>query len=287
MLKKSFERIERVIRDVRDEYFRKYNDEPLPKEIYSADLPKKTISFCTTCMNRLFHLRKTLIKNVENNKNYPGVEFVLINYNSKDTLHQWAKDNLTPYIKQGLVNYYFTPEPEIFHASVAKNLAHKVAQGEIVCNLDGDNFTGKDYAFYINYKMQQVGMKSVLQFKKAPFWGTEGRVVMAKRYFMELGGYDENLAATGHEDHDLMDRAKALGLHYENIQIENFLHYLSNTTKEKTAHVSKETLNYYDLESSNREQSQRNIANNLLQANPQGWGTLPLYKNFSEKAQVY
>ena len=110
---------------------------------------------------------------------------------------------------------------------------------------------------------------------------------MMKKYFEALGGYDESFEPTGHEDHDLIDRAKALGLKYSNVQIENFLHYLSNTTREKAENCTKDRVNYYDLEAKNRARSKHNIANDILRANPGGWGTLPLYKNFSREAKVY
>lgn len=279
--------LERTLRDIRDRYLRRYNDEKLPAEIYSDNLPRKKVSFCTTCMNRLFHLRQTYLRNIEDNVDYGDVEFVLINYNSRDNLDAWARENLTPYIEAGIVNYYRTDVPELFHASIAKNLAHKVATGDIVVNLDGDNYTGRDFAFYVNYKMSQIGDKAVLHFKKAPYWGTEGRIVMAKKFFMQLGGYDEAFAAIGHEDDDLIDRATALGGIYENIQVENFLHYLSNTTKEKAVNCTPDNTNYYVLNAINKETSIRNIKEGRLVANPGGWGMLPLYKNFSDEARLY
>ncbi|MBT1705728.1 glycosyltransferase family A protein, partial [Chryseosolibacter indicus] len=222
--------ITRAIRDFRDLKLRRYNEEKLPAEIYDPSLEKRKVSFCTTCMNRFFHLRKTFIKNIEDNIDYPNVEFVLLNYNSKDELHQWAQKTLPKYIERGIVNYYYTDRPDFFHASIAKNLAHKVAQGDIVCNLDGDNFTGKDFAYYLNYKMHVMGDNTILHVRKSPYWGTEGRIVLTRKNFIELGGYDESFEPIGHEDHDLLHRAKAYGLKYENVLIENFLHYLSNTT---------------------------------------------------------
>lgn len=278
--------IERKIRDIRDIYFRRYKDEKLPDEMFRHN-KHLSISFCTTCMNRLFHLKETYVQNIKDNLDYPAVEFVLVNYNSQDGLHEWVKENLTKYINNGLVNYYYTDAPEVFHASIAKNLAHKVAKGDVVCNLDADNFTGKNFAFYINHAMQQEGLSALLQFKKAPYWGTEGRIVLSKENFFKLGGYDEELAPIGHEDHDLMDRAKAYGLKYKNVPIENFLHYLSNTTYEKAVNVSKDSVRYYDLESTNRELSQKNIQLGKLQANEKGWGTIPLMKNFSTEKKVY
>jgi hypothetical protein len=43
----------------------------------------------------------------------------------------------------------------IFKWLRAKNIAHQIATGDIVCNLDADNYTGKDFAFYINLTCNQ------------------------------------------------------------------------------------------------------------------------------------
>ncbi|KKL80749.1 hypothetical protein LCGC14_2001600, partial [marine sediment metagenome] len=48
------------------------------------------ISFCTTCMGRLYNLKETLPKNIEANGEYPNVEFVILDYNSSDGLGDWV-----------------------------------------------------------------------------------------------------------------------------------------------------------------------------------------------------
>ena len=47
------------------------------------------ISFCTTCKERLRHLKQTLPKNIKDNSNYPFIEFVILDYNSQDGLGDW------------------------------------------------------------------------------------------------------------------------------------------------------------------------------------------------------
>ncbi|RAW01350.1 glycosyltransferase [Pseudochryseolinea flava] len=278
------QQLERNLRDFRDLYLRNYAFEKLPAEIYDPTLKHHSISFCTTCMNRFFHLRKTVIKNMEDNINYPGVEFVVINYNSQDGLHEWAKKNLKKYTDAGVLSYYHTKEPQFFHVCKAKNLAHRAAKGDIVVNVDGDNFTGKDFAYYINWLYNKHDFNSIFHFRKKPYWGTEGRIALAKTKFMELGGYEESFLPTGHEDHDLLNRAKAYGMRYENIQIENFLRYLSNTTKEKSMNFEDENAYYYNYETGNRKISNDNIAAGKLIANVNtSWGSLPMFKNFTEE----
>ena len=84
------------------------------------------ISFCTTCMGRLERLKETLPKNIEDNKNYPNLEFVIIDYNSNDGLWDWMKNNMIKHIESGKISYYRTEEPKYFDMSHSRNIAFKV-----------------------------------------------------------------------------------------------------------------------------------------------------------------
>ena len=176
------------------------------------------ISFCITCMNRSEHIKKTLLKNILNNINYPNVEFVLLDYNSKDDLEFWVRGNLDEYIKLGVLKYYQTREPKYFHASKAKNMAHRFATGNIVCNLDADNFTGKDFAYFINYvlnkKPKSIGSCMGYTYSEKFFdnFGIGGRIFLFKKYFDLIGGYDESFNGWNYEDSDFVTRSKKFGL---------------------------------------------------------------------------
>lgn len=176
------------------------------------------ISFCITCMNRSIHIKKTLLKNILNNIEYPNVEFILLDYNSKDDLEPWVKSNLDNYIKTGVLKYFQTKEPEYFHMSKAKNMAHRFATGDIVCNLDADNFTGKDFAYFVNYVLNNKP-KSIGSFRGHEYSnkflnnsGIFGRIFLFKKYFDLIGGYDESFEGWGCEDGDFVNRAKKIGL---------------------------------------------------------------------------
>lgn len=263
---------ERRIRNIRDS-FRSYEIEELPKEIYDLNaLNTYKVSFCTTCMNRAFHLKKTISKNIRNNLKYPNCEFVLINYNSQDGLHEWVLSELSDYIESGVLKYFYTKEPKNFHASIAKNMAHRFSTGDILCNLDADNFTGKDFAFYLNYLLNTYGENCFYQFTKPPYWGTVGRIAMSRSLFLELGGYDETFLPIGHEDLDLIERAEAYGANKKVVKIENFLQYLSNTSIEKSINCyDQEYMNYYDLEDKNRKISKEKIKSKEFIANKSGF----------------
>lgn len=182
--------------------------------------PTKTyfkISFCITCMNRLQHLKKTLRRNIKHNSDYPNLEFILLDYNSNDGLQKWVFKNFKKELLAGTLVYYRTTEPQYFHMANAKNISHLLASGNIVCNLDADNYTGRDFAFFINSTMQSstdvIGVHQK-DTKNNPVFihGCGGRIFLTKDNFLKLGGYDENFVGWGHEDEDFKIRAYTLGL---------------------------------------------------------------------------
>ena len=113
------------------------------------------ISLCTVCMNRLHHIKKTLPQNIEDNAAYPDLEFILLDYNSTDGLEEWVKNNMQEYIISGRLKYYKTSEPVFFDRSHSRNLMFKLAAGDILCNIDADNYTGLAFADYVNEMFYQ------------------------------------------------------------------------------------------------------------------------------------
>jgi hypothetical protein len=255
-------------------------DQSLPSDIYTQKQYLK-ISFCITCMNRLFQLKKTIFKNLRDNEDYPNCEFVLVNYNSQDGLHEWVLKNLAGEIELGMVRYFYTREANGWHAARAKNIAHFLSTGDIVCNLDGDNFTGKDFAYYINYLFQTNPDKDLLlNFRKEKYYGTYGRICLKKMTFTRLGGYDEDLHAVGGEDTDLVERGIAYNLAYRSIEIENFLKYIENTNNERVKNtLLSKSFEYYNK--INGQRTEDRIAKNDLHANFGTTKKIKVYMNFA------
>lgn len=255
-------------------------DEALPPEIYTQEDYLK-ISFCITCMNRLFQLKQTMLKNLKDNESYPNCEFIIVNYNSQDGLHEWVSENLSHEIATGRVKYFHTTEAPGWHAAHAKNIAHFLSSGDIVCNLDGDNFTGKDFAFYINYLYQtHPGQDLLLNFKKDKYYGTYGRICMSKTAFTSLGGYDEDLHAIGGEDTDLVERGIAYQLPYQHIEMENFLKYIENTNHDRVKNTTlAHSFAYYNK--INKARTQQRVAGHDLVANAGKVKKVKVYKNLA------
>lgn len=194
---------------------------------------KHKISFCTVCMNRLHHLKQTLLKNINDNLNYGNIEFVLLNYNSKDDLDEWVKSEMQTYIDSGILTYYKTTEPENFHMSHSKNVVARCATGDIICNIDADNFTSEGFADYVNQMFLE---------NKDIFLATDayhairdccGRICMKKEDFYKSCGYDENMESYGFEDNDLKNRLQLLSLNRVNIDNRSFLSAITHNDTER------------------------------------------------------
>lgn len=94
------------------------------------------------------------------------------------------------------------------HTSKLKNQSHRFATGEILVNLDADNFLGASFC-------EQASSLEPHQFLHA--WsgnwtdGTCGRLAYHRQLFEAFGGYDESLGPAGYDDLDLRDRLVAGG----------------------------------------------------------------------------
>jgi len=108
------------------------------------------ISLCTTCMGRAHDLKVTLPRNLEHNAAYTNVEFVILDYNSRDDLEDWMRRNMMHHIEAGTVAYYKTVEPRYYTLCHSRNVAFLAASGDVVNSVDADNFTGEGFAAYVN-----------------------------------------------------------------------------------------------------------------------------------------
>ncbi|MDN5214507.1 glycosyltransferase family A protein [Fulvivirgaceae bacterium BMA12] len=191
------------------------------------------ISFCTTCMNRLHHLKQTLPKNIEENKSYPFIQFVLLDYNSKDGLEKWVRKQMMKYIENDLLLYLKTYDPQYFHTSHAKNMVSLYADGDVICNIDSDNFVGKDFSYYLN---KQFNMhKDIFLTGRSPYGSrdTFGKICLKKSDFLLVRGYDESILGYGFEDDDLYTRLERIQRRKVPIMNSQFLRCISHDLNER------------------------------------------------------
>lgn len=174
------------------------------------EVQKHKISFCTVCMGRLNHLKHTLPQNIRDALPYGNIEFVVLNYNSKDNLDEWFESNMLEFCKNGILKYYKTIEPIYFNMSHSKNVAAKKASGDIICNIDADNYIGKGFAEFVNEIFTKNSATYITVEKNISPSDCYGRICVLKNDFYQLRGYDENMKKYGGEDSDFCQRLNLL-----------------------------------------------------------------------------
>jgi len=255
------------------------DDPPAPKSSAIAFSTESNIppliSFCTTCMGRLHHLCQTLPQNIEVARTSGvNVEFVVLDYNSQDHLKEWMLSAMAAHIESGLISVFHLSEPEFYHSSHAKNVAHRLARGTILCNLDADNFLTPGFLRLLS---ERASSDSWIMFGHPR--DATGKVALRRQDFHTLGGYDENLKGYGYDDVDLIRRAtKGLGL--KSHQDRQFNSFVRHSHDERVAHMEISTMK--ESNQRNRKLMQENIASEQWRPNGNAnWGEATVVRNYS------
>ena len=169
-----------------------------------------SISFCTTCMGRLCYLEETLPYNLEVASKYKNIEFVLLDYNSQDGLEDWIRGNMMTHIESGRLVYFKNSEPTEFDMSHAKNMSHRLATRDVLCNLDADNTISDEFVQQLRYEFAN-DINVVLK-PNSNLKGNAGRISLSNENFHKIRGYDESAVGWGNEDQDFFNKCDILGL---------------------------------------------------------------------------
>jgi glycosyltransferase involved in cell wall biosynthesis len=229
-------------------------------------------------MGRAHDLKQTMLQNIANNISYPNVEFVLLNYNSRDDLDQWVERHLMADIEVGRVVYAKTTEPEFYHMAHSRNVALKLATGDIVCNLDADNWTGPGFAQKLNRLANEQPERAVFTKSRQLI---RGRIAFYKREWSDvLGGYDEDLNGYGFDDMDLMHRAL---LQDFRLMLFGGEHVMRIKTEGEKRVINMPEKKWRQTEKRNEAISASKIQQGLLKSNEgRAWGRATVVKNFCQ-----
>ena len=166
------------------------------------------ISFCMTCRNRLAHARRTIPAALAAKREQDQI--VVLDYGDSEGLADFIRENFPRSMSAGHLKYART-EAEKWNVGHAKNIAHRLAAGEIVVNLDADNLLLPGYVDLIARFCGERTVFSGGYSTTSKDGGTCGRVALHKSRFIALGGYREGFGY-GPEDHDLVERAVLSGM---------------------------------------------------------------------------
>lgn len=146
------------------------------------------VSYCTTCGNRLWQLKQTLPENVK--YLIPGeVELCILAYNDP-TVERYLREHYSEYLKDGRIKVRSHYEKRIFadgsnwSCGPIKNLSHEMGSGEILFNLDADNFIDNSLEYLVNLKENEIA-------HNPPTLGIGhlGRIGVYRSLFDKVGGY--------------------------------------------------------------------------------------------------
>jgi hypothetical protein len=167
-------------------------------------------------MNRRWQLERTLEDNLralEGTSHF----IALCDYHSADGLARLVQ-RFPQALHTGTILYFRTTEPSSFHASLAKNTAHRLAlsrRPDVLFNLDADNRISRETVALVENVFRRQRDTALHNWSGEWGEGTCGRIALAAQRWQELGGYDEALLPMGWQDLDLLYRARLLGLRYQ------------------------------------------------------------------------
>jgi hypothetical protein len=161
-------------------------------------------------------------------------------------------------------------EDRPWHMSRSKNIAHRLGSGDVLVNLDCDNFLGN--TIEVVREPLERGVKAIHLWSGTKGDGTCGRIAVTREVFHSLGGYDESFQPVGHDDLDLLKRIKHAGHAVEYIPCPPNSAII-NTREEALRYCAPTGLTWMESTMQNRRQSDQNVANGRLVANEgKKWG---------------
>jgi GT2 family glycosyltransferase len=229
-------------------------------------------------MGRLWQLGQTLPEHLKLFHGRKDVELVLLDYNSPDGLEEWIKEDnrAIDAIHNGLLVYVKEHSATHFHCSKAKNLAHRMARGEILVNLDSDNWAD---AMDKPIRMAFAESNGLIfhAYNQTSGDGTCGRVAVARKWFYRLGGYDESFQPMGYQDIDFVNRASAAGL--RKVTFADGRNPIANSVAQKLLFTGSQ-LRHQAMSEQNSRASIDRLNRCEWMANQSGWGAGKISRNF-------
>jgi len=246
-------------------------------------------------MGRLHHLSETLPKNINWNSDYPNLEFVILDYNSSDGLAEWMKRYMLRFIDSGQVVYYKYYDSDYFRYSHSRNILIRLSCGDIICNMDADNYTGKGFAKYLVQKLIKTDFLTGAIINSDRIYpprfdsitmGCFGRIAIKRDILLKIGGYNEAIEHWGYEDRDLYLRLRSLGYLSETLD-PRFLFSIPHGDQERGYGSDNRALKIGTTHhKSNETKSLENIKNGRYILNDGMMGCGKVYKNFSTEPVI-
>lgn len=221
------------------------------------------VSYCTFCKGRRWQMELTLAENLAYLADKPG-DLVLVDWQSPDGLREWVLETFEAELRQGKLRYYQLQTEAPFSIPVGKNFAHRLATGDVLFNLDADNFAHGSHPHASGLSASGMLACDIIQ------KGVYGRIAFTREGFEKVGGYDEGLLPAGEQDVDIRRRATHLGIEVTYLAPERDA--ILNS-KEETIAFADSDRTWGSMTDWNRKRSFANLEAGHYQANTNGFTT--------------
>ena len=112
-------------------------------------------------------------------------------------------------------------------------MVFRLAEGEVVCNLDADNYLGRGFA---EFMLKEFNNKERLFYtSNLCYRDVFGRVCLERKEFVEARGYNEVFVGYGLEDVEFFNRLLCRGLVQEIFNQKEFYNVLMHADEERIA----------------------------------------------------
>lgn len=169
-----------------------------------------TLSYCTTCHNRLWQLEQTLPHNVRYLK-CGEIELFIVAYND-NSIKPFLHFNYADYLNDGRITVIEHNEDKIFadgsrwSCGYVKDIVHRQAKGDVLFNLDADNFIDDD----LQATLLTLPPNTMLITKQSEWQpdGRSGRIGLHKSDYGKVVYRDKG----NNDDGDIMVQAYLTGM---------------------------------------------------------------------------
>jgi glycosyltransferase involved in cell wall biosynthesis len=158
------------------------------------------LSLITTCKNRLPHLKQTLPLMLQQ----PRAEVIVVDYGCEQGTAAWVKEH-HPQAKLIEVN-----DDPIFSVARARNIGAENASHEILCFVDADVMIHFELGEWL--EINHDPNRFYLYPDEKQKFDLCGFVIVVRKHFFKVEGYDEAFRGWGAEDNDLYERLARTGL---------------------------------------------------------------------------
>jgi len=168
-----------------------------------------TTSAFVACMNR----KNNLIKSIES--------WIQTKYFDEIIVLDYGSDPAISDIWQNEIVKIYRESAKFWHLTKAYNIAAQLTKGDIIVKLDSDYYLNKNFfkqnIFNFDSKSFYTGNGCRIQ----SLWGF---LMLERKHFFDVNGYNERIIGWGHDDVDINQRLKSIGLKSKIINTENIKH---------------------------------------------------------------